>query len=345
MKLKKGQLVIHVVSCAIFLSLPFFFSPDGPNKLYAFLRNPESLREIVRYVLLILFFYCNYYLFVPQLYSKGRYLQFSVVIILCFFITMLLPGLMPGMEHEMRPPPMQPGRLPKPPAPNRLFFNVRQHIFLFLVSFFFSLMLRLREKLRQTEEEKLQSELSYLKAQVNPHFLFNTLNSIYALAIEKSDDTATAVVKLSGMMRYVLSDAVNDFVPLEKEINYLQDFVELQELRFGSNIPVRFAVKGSTDGKQIAPLILITFVENAFKYGVNAEEEMQIDIEIAIEKELLKMKVCNKKVSVQQQTETSSRLGITNTKNRLALLYPSTHELIVNETDNDFTVLLTLTLL
>ncbi|MBX2921120.1 MAG: histidine kinase [Chitinophagaceae bacterium] len=345
MKLKKGQLAVHIVSCIIFLTLPFFFSPDGPNRLYAFLRNPESLREILRYTLLILFFYCNYYILVPRLYSKGKYFQFTAIIILCFFITMALPGLMPGMEHEMRSSPQHPGRFPRPPAPNRLFFNVRQHIFLFLASFFFSLMLRLREKLRQTEEEKLQSELSYLKAQVNPHFLFNTLNSIYALAIEKSDDTATAVVKLSGMMRYVLSDAVNDFVPLEKEISYLQDFVELQELRFGSDIPVRFTVNGVADGKRIAPLILITFVENAFKYGVNAEAEMLIDIEINIENNMLRMKVYNKKVKIQQQTENSNRLGIQNTKNRLALLYPGKHDLIINETEKDYTVLLTLTLL
>ncbi|MGN6493330.1 MAG: sensor histidine kinase [Agriterribacter sp.] len=346
MKSKKGQLVIHVVSCAIFLTLPFFFSPDGPNRLDAFLRNPESAREMLRYLLLILFFYLNYYVLVPRLYSKGRYVEFALIVAVCFIVTMLLPGLMPGMQHEMRPPPQwHRGEFRSPPGSNRFFFNARQHVFLFLASFFFSLMLRIREKLHQAEEEKLQSELSYLKAQVNPHFLFNTLNSIYALAIAKSDDTATAVVKLSGMMRYVLSDAVQDFVPLEKEINYLQDFVELQELRFGNNMPVRFKVTGNAAGKRIAPMLLITFVENAFKYGVNAEDKMQIDIDIVIEERALTMKTYNKKVKVQQQTEVSSRLGITNTKNRLKLLYPSTHELIINETGEDFRVLLTLTLL
>lgn len=345
MKIKKGQLVVHIVSCAIFLTLPFFFSPDGPNRLDAFLRNPESFREIVRYILLILFFYLNYYILVPKLYSKGRYIEFALIVAICFIVTMLLPGLMPGMQHDMRPPPWQGSEFRRPPAPNRFFFNARQHVFLFLASFFFSLMLRIRERLHQAEEEKLQSELSYLKAQVNPHFLFNTLNSIYALAIAKSDDTATAVVKLSGMMRYVLSDAVQDFVPLEKEVNYLHDFVELQELRFGNNIPVHFKVSGAAEGKRIAPLLLITFVENAFKYGVNAEDEMLIDIEILIEGHELSMKAYNKKVKVQQKTEESSRLGLTNTKNRLKLLYPSTHKLIINETGEDFSVLLTLTLL
>lgn len=345
MKLKKSQLIIHIISCAIFLSLPFFFSPDGPDRLYAFLHNPESFREMTRYGLLILFFYFNYYVLVPRLYSKTKYFQFTLIVLACFIITMLLPGLMPGGEHGMRPPPRYPDAFPRPPAPNRFFFNVRQHVFLFLASFFFSLMLRIRERLHQAEEEKLQSELSYLKAQVNPHFLFNTLNSIYALAIEKSDDTATAVVKLSGMMRYVLSDAVHDFVPLEKEINYIQDFVELQELRFGKNMPIQFRVNGIKEGRRIAPLILITFVENAFKYGVNAEAEMFIDVEINIEADTLRMKVYNKKVKVQQQMETSNRVGIENTRNRLRLLYPSTHELIISETVEDYTVLLTLTLL
>ena len=131
-------------------------------------------------------------------------------------------------------------------------------------------MLKINSRLKLAEKEKVNAELSYLKAQINPHFLFNTLNSIYSLAIEKSDYTATAVVKLSSMMRYVITDASHKFVPLEKEINYISNYIELQKLRIDSSIKLMYTVTGDISDKKIAPLVLISFIENAFKYGVNA---------------------------------------------------------------------------
>ena len=104
-----------------------------------------------------------------------------------------------------------------------------------------STMIKINNRLKQTEKEKIDAELSYLKAQINPHFLFNTLNSIYSSAIEENaDNTATAVVKLSGMMRYVISEAHHDYVPLEKEINYITDYIELQKIRLGNTVNLQY---------------------------------------------------------------------------------------------------------
>jgi len=220
--------------------------------------------------------------------------------------------------------------------------QINHNFFLFFAVFFFSLLLRIALQWRQAQKEKLDAELSYLKAQINPHFLFNTLNSIYSLAIDKSDNTAPAVAKLSGMMRYVITDTAKEFVPLEKEIAYIKNYIELQRIRFGETIHLFFDVNGNPSGKQIAPLLLIPFIENAFKYGVNAEENSTIRIHIFIDENKLNMEVQNNKVNVQMKHEDKTGTGIANTQSRLQLLYPARHFLKITDIEKEFLVSLTL---
>ncbi|SDG42695.1 sensor histidine kinase [Chitinophaga filiformis] len=225
-----------------------------------------------------------------------------------------------------------------------LLLDVSHQLFLFLAVFFFSLILKISYRWRLTEKEKLNAELSYLKAQINPHFLFNILNTIYSLAIEKSDQTGTAVVKLSQMMRYVISDAGNHLVPLSREIDYLSNYIELQKLRFGDSIPLSFTVTGKATGQLIAPLILISFVENAFKHGVNAAENTDIRITVNIDEKQLYFKAFNNKVTVLEVQETTGGLGIENTQKRLQLLYPGSHTLLIRDEEHYFEVSLLLQL-
>jgi sensor histidine kinase YesM len=192
--------------------------------------------------------------------------------------------------------------------------------------------------LKQSEKEKLKAELSYFKAQINPHFLFNTLNTIYSLAIQKAGNTAEAVVKLSGMMRYVLSDASHDYVALEKEIGYISDYIELQKIRFGETVRIDYQPCDPDSGKSIAPLVLIPFIENAFKFGVNPGEDSFIGITISLSGDELHLKVFNNKVNGSQETETTGGLGIVNAKHRLDLLYPEKHKLIIEDKETEFTV-------
>lgn len=190
--------------------------------------------------------------------------------------------------------------------------------------------------------DKLDAELSYLKAQINPHFLFNTLNSIYSLALQKSDDAANAVVKLSGMMRYVLTESQRESVSLEKEINYIKDYVELQKLRLGNAVRLDFNISGNAAQKQIAPLLLIPFIENAFKHGVNAEENSEIKIEINVTESAVNLFVKNNKVNVDNTTDVKTGLGVENTKNRLILLYPDKHHLTIDDNPLSFAVSLSI---
>ncbi|NUO03603.1 MAG: histidine kinase, partial [Saprospiraceae bacterium] len=263
MKSKTSKVLAHITGCAAFLVLPILFAP-GRGISLSILRNAHTQREMLGYFLLVLFFYLNFLVLIPKLYFKKRYFVFAGAMLVCLIaITFIPPYFIPHQfsKNMPMPPELGQGKL--------LLFELGHNFFGFLVALFVSMTMSINNKWKQVQEEKLATELSYLKAQINPHFLFNTLNSIYAMAIEKSDHTATAVVKLSGMMRYVITEAHDDYVALEKEIDYLGDYVELQKMRLENTVEVVYEVNGPVSGKQIAPLVLIPFVENAFKYGVN----------------------------------------------------------------------------
>lgn len=188
------------------------------------------------------------------------------------------------------------------------------------------------------EKEKSATELNALKQQINPHFLFNTLNSLYALGIEEnSEKTADGIAKLGTLMRYNLNDAQKKFIPLSKEIEYIKKYIELQELRLTRNNQLAVNFIGETRDKKIVPLLLIPFIENAFKFGLSSTEKTNIDLTITIESDLLKMHLFNTIISNRQLPE-GNGIGISNTRKRLAHLYPSQYELIIEETADEFEV-------
>jgi two-component system, LytTR family, sensor kinase len=179
------------------------------------------------------------------------------------------------------------------------------------------------------------SELALLRSQVNPHFLFNTLNNIYSLVHKKSDDAPAAVMKLSSIMRYMLYDANTDKVLLEKEIEYLQSFIELQKLRLRRQDFVEITVHGSPDGRTIAPMLLIPFVENAFKHGSKSCPVPGIRITMQIEPERIVFGVSNcMKTNPNPPKDPVGGIGLQNIQRRLDLLYPGKHSLVITH-DND----------
>jgi two-component sensor histidine kinase len=348
MKNWPGQFWLHLIGCFIFLALPFLFSPDGPESIRDFMQRPPQIRELIHYLLLMVFFYLNYCWFVPKYYFSKQYLFYGLIIVACLFAIAYLPNMIISEKAAIQPPPDAGSdfgmRRGSRPGMNGFWSRVNHNIFLFFALFFFSLLLRIGLKWRQTERERMSSELSYLRAQINPHFLFNTLNSIYSLAIQKSDNTAAAIVKLSGMMRYITTEAEKEKVLLEKELNYINDYIDLQMLRFGEEARVIYTANIDPGSKKIAPLILIGFIENAFKYGVNAEEEASIEIKLELIGDQLKMFVRNRKVVQKKMAEEGTGIGIQNTSNRLRLLYPGKHQLEVFDNPDDFIVSLTLQL-
>jgi len=331
MKNKSAQILFHVIGCTIFLSLPIIFWP-GQGGISDFFTDFRALRGYVNDILILMFFYLNFYFLIPRFYFPKKYTYFILAIILCYFIVAFLPGIILPFQESGRP------QHHSGPGGNRFIFTIGHNLVFFLAVVFFSLMLKINNRWKQTEKEKLKAELSYFKAQINPHFLFNTLNTIYSLAIQKAGNTAEAVVKLSGMMRYVLSDASHDYVSLEKEIGYISDYIELQKIRFGETVKIDYNPCDPASGKNIAPLILIPFIENAFKFGVNPGEDSFIGINISLSGSELHMKVFNNKVNDRNETETPGGLGINNAKKRLALLYPEKHQLFIEDKDSEYTV-------
>jgi hypothetical protein len=337
---KSRNIFIHIFGCLMFLSLPILFSPDfGESR--NMVEVPFFRRDLLAAILLLIFFYANYYIFIPQFYVPRKFVVFSIIIIACFLVTTLVPELL--IVHHHHDPMGERSRTNfKAPRKMGLLFFLSHRLLNFLMVFVLSLLLKMRERLKQTETEKANAELSYLKAQINPHFLFNTLNSIYSLAIQKNHRTADAVVKLSDMMRYVLNDSNTNFVMLEKEINYITSYIELQRMRLASNVKLSYIHEGTIGEKKIAPLVLIPFIENAFKHGVNSEENSNIDIQILISDVHLKLSVKNNCVTTNNNTLNKSGLGIDNTIARLKLLYPKNYTLDISEVDKTFIVSLTL---
>lgn len=200
------------------------------------------------------------------------------------------------------------------------------------------------QKLKQEMINQQQAgELALLRSQVNPHFLFNTLNNIYSLVYKKSDEAPEAVMKLSSIMRYMLYDATNDKVPLEKEIEYLKSFIELQKLRIKNPEFVMLHIEGNAEGHLIAPMLLISFVENAFKHG-SKRHIPGIIIRLLIFKDRLNLEVVNylkKATLLINEHETGN--GLTNISRRLKLIYPGKHSLLISRKDEKFIVNLEIT--
>ncbi len=205
--------------------------------------------------------------------------------------------------------------------------------------------LEFETKKKEVENEKLTAELNFLKAQINPHFLFNTLNNLYYLAYSKSENTTEVIAKLSQMMRYMIYDSNHPKVLLSKEIEYMQSYIGLERLRLNDLIPIKFEVSGNTENVWITPLIFITFLENAFKHGVsNSNPKAWVNISIALRDKECIYSVENSKTSDQKDVSEKSGIGLKNVKRRLELSYPGQYKLETKETRDTYLVQLNLTL-
>lgn len=186
--------------------------------------------------------------------------------------------------------------------------------------------------------EKQEAELNFLKTQIHPHFLFNTLNNLYALTLKKSDDAPEVVLKLSDLLRYMLYDCSSDYVPLDKELTFIDNYIELQRIRHDKKIvQITYSKKGATDGHQVAPLLLLPIVENCFKHGAGpGKEVVNIDIQLEVLQNQFRMKVINTLVGDKKEFEEG--LGLTNVRRRLLLLYPDKHQFTISTENGNFEV-------
>lgn len=323
-------ILFHILGCVGFLLMPVLFSPDFNTGKNLFSIRP-FLNVFSRQILLLAFFYINYYWMLPGLFFKEKKVLYFLASILCFLLILKMPDWLFPFTRGGGPsggmPPGQGMRRQARRLPRMIVLLFEGGIVQFLLLYFSSFLLKINNRLDVIRNEKTRAELSYLKAQINPHFLFNTLNSLYALTLEKSNEAPEAVLKLSGIMRYVVSESIHDFVSLKKEIDYIKDYIALQRLRLSDNVVLDFVIEGSLEGKQIAPMILIPFIENAFKYGVNPDVDSLIRIHLDAGEHDLQLHVENAIVNDNVGDHDKTETGIENARKRLGFLYPDKHKL------------------
>lgn len=331
MKQNYSRWIIEIVVWTGFVVFPIILFPTLQPFIEKGVLNPALEGIIIAHTTLIVFYYFNYFYLLPKFYFTGRYSLYFPVAALCLLTLILIMQSDPNFNP-----------LPSPPFKHAVLAFIFSIIVRFLMVFLLSLGVASYARLRAAEQQKLISELSYLKAQINPHFLFNTLNSLYALAVKKSDRAPEAILKLSSIMRYVITEANDEQVSLDKEISYLDAYVELEKLRLTDKVSLTYSVEGDLSGKRISPMLLIPLVENVFKHGVSTSETSRIEINIRVEQNILSLKTKNQKLRHDKSGDTG--LGISNVKKRLDLLYAGKYELTINEQEKDFTVNLVLAL-
>jgi len=201
------------------------------------------------------------------------------------------------------------------------------------------------ERIRLESELKLkEAELKLLKSQIHPHFLFNTLNNLYSLSLEKSDKTPDLIIRLADMLSYIIYDCSSDRVQLTKEIDFLNSFIELQKVRYDS-CDIHFSTSGEFNNMQIAPMILHTFIDNSFKHGPDKDSGSPwIRISIVVNGGQLFFTVINSTLEDEKYDNKASGIGISNAKKRLDLIYPEKHDLVINQSGNTYSVFLKLQL-
>ncbi|HUX84604.1 MAG TPA: histidine kinase [Chitinophagaceae bacterium] len=303
----------------LFISLPILLSP-----VFAHVHHPAPKRahpgtgpwDIAVDLTMIGLFYLNAYVFMPRLLYHRTFWRFALVhtLIVVLLMTLVFP------------------------------FLIFPYVMIIAMSTAYKLIgdrMRVERLVKEKENENLKTELSLLRSQVNPHFMFNVLNNMVALARKKSPDLETSLIKLSSLMRYMLYEADEDKVPLDKELEYLQSYIDLQQQRFGRNMKVVVDLNMDPGQFQIEPMLLIPFVENAFKHGTGMIEDPEISIRMEVNSDQMKFTVRNKfNPDAGDQKDRGSGIGLANVRRRLNLLYGSRQKLEISNVPPWFSVTL-----
>ncbi|MBA4850889.1 sensor histidine kinase [Emticicia sp. BO119] len=305
------------------------------NSLWLYLLN-----LLLQNGLLLLLIYINLLYLIPRLYEHKRYKPFFTIlagltilhVISVHFLNEFVYNKM-GFNEERN-------TLIEIPF---YFFNTAQYLVISFLLYGLQERFRQKKQISEMQVEKLNTEMNYLKAQINPHFLFNTLNNLYALSLEKSDKAPETILMLSKMMDYMLYETSESKVSLKKEIENIENYIGLERIRQGNQAKINFLLKGDISDQKIVPLILLPLIENAFKHGVNQLiYGAYISIILTINKENLELSVENNYKT--NETHKSHGIGLINLNKQLALFYKDTHKLLIQKDTNLYKALLTLDL-
>lgn len=346
---KRLPVLLHITAWIILFILPVFIFYTESNHATNFL-----YRVVVRTFLYLVLFYVNYFWLIPALLFKGQKLRYAITLVLIvigLFVfgekasDIFFPKRLYDQQFETE--------LAKIFQQNkRPFPSETMHLYNYFITSFlvvsFSLGLRFSNRYIETEkrrkeleQERLNSELAFLKNQISPHFFFNTLNNIYSLVQINTDDAGKSILKLSKLMRYMLYESEQGNTMLSREIEFMHNYVDLMKLRLTDKVKLAVTFPEKYTDVSIPPLLFIPFIENAFKHGVSYREPSFITVLLDVTDHAILFTCCNSLGNRKEEgKDPASGIGLENVKKRLSLLFPEKHELTITRTESVYEVIL-----
>ena len=331
---KLGHLLLHLLFwCAVLLFFTYFFGAGSKNYHDTLLFSLFLMPITIATTYVSIYKLIPDYLVAKRYWLFGLYSLYTLVISAYLIMVSIFFSLMYLAEFEFSEM--------NPITKNILLVSTAVYLVIFIVSAYKLLKLNLRQaertkiletKFIETQLKLKEQELNYLKMQIHPHFLFNTLNTLYGFALKKSEETPEMILKLSSLLDYLLYQADKPFVPLTEELNHIKDYIALEQMRFHDTLEVSIIEKNITEQQEIAPMLFIPFVENSFKHGRIRKGLLTINITITVGTNRLHFTIEN---NAQDTDETQDGLGLSNIRKRLKLAYNNDYQLIIR-TQNGF---------
>lgn len=320
---------LHILVWALLLGIPTFLLPDK-----SFFGLSKSF-FLITSVFHIGLFYFNAYFLYPKLLNKRYWwlyiLCLVAIVVLSFHIKVFFLELDPDFQLIEE---------------NKRIIVVGLAPFLFSSIIFRLISDRIRfEKMeKEARAERLDAELKFLRSQISPHFLFNMMANMVSLARQKSDLLEPSLIRLSELLRYMLYDSIEERIAVSKEVDHIQNYVALQQLRFGEDVNISLEIKNDCPECLVEPMLIVPFIENAFKHGIGVVKAPYIEIKLNVKDHLLEFAVNNNYDPGNFSKDRNSGIGLVNVKNRLELLYPGKYKLMIKNEAGVFSVLLNLDL-
>lgn len=349
---RKYIILLHLVFWGL-LILNNSFAFFNNNSFDSFKDQPKSFSLFIKYLfceigfssITALCFYSNYLFVAPELFVKKNYFKSGLFVVLTFIALVCWRY---AVEFWFFKPVLGFDNY-KGNSVTVQFYITNIFYYYFPVYFLYGIMYFFVEswhqnKQRQQEFEKEQAtaELTFLRSQINPHFLFNSINDIYSLTYQQSALAPVALLKLSEILRYMLRDSKGEFMLLQSEIRYLENVIELQRISSKGNAYIEFSIEGYVGDQKITTLLFIAFTENAFKHGILTDPKNPVKISLKATNSNIEFTVHNKKNN--DQKDKTGGIGLYNVRRRLMLIYPDKHNLVISDMDDFYTINLALQL-
>ena len=333
-------ILLHIAFWVLLFSLPSLLRPaqENPNQHQRPDYNGFFYQYLINCFSWICLFYLNSNILIPRLFYQKKYPEYAMSLIPVFSLMSVINWLSFKLllpQHAFR-------------FSGAVVFYLFPCLFILACSTAYTMFqdrVRADRLAKEKETENLKTELAFLRSQVSPHFMFNVLNNMVSLARKKSELLEPSLIKLSSLLRYMLYETDEEKVLLEREVEYLQSYIDLQKQRFGSKVKVNLCMEEFDRNYFIEPMLLIPFVENAFKHGTGLIQNAEINIRLNAKNSLLQFMVSNYYDSSAKETkDKTSGIGLQNVRRRLNLLYKNEHTLLITDKNNQFSVSLQLNL-